>query len=73
VKGIISFNEHQNVEAEDDDRFRSLATTFPDTVGDNAQSQALIADDLAWELPYALAIGPPCRFAEAACASAPRQ
>ena len=31
-------------------------------VGDNAQWQTLIADDLLWELPYAGAIGHPGRL-----------
>src|SRR6185369_1659174 len=31
-------------------------------VGDNAQWQTLIADDLLWELPYAPAIGHPARL-----------
>ena len=31
-------------------------------VGDNAQWQTLIADDLVWELPYAAAIGHPARL-----------
>ena len=32
-------------------------------VADNVQWQALIADDLVWELPYAPAIGHPARLA----------
>jgi uncharacterized protein len=32
-------------------------------VGDNAQWQTLIADDLLWELPYAPSLGHPARLA----------
>jgi len=35
---------------------------FETLVGDNAQWQTLIADDLVWELPYAPAIGHPARL-----------
>lgn len=39
-----------------------LQRHFETLVGDNAQWQALIADDLVWELPYAPAIGHPARL-----------
>jgi ketosteroid isomerase-like protein len=39
-----------------------LRRHFETLVGDNAQWQTLIADDLAWELPYAPAIGHPARL-----------
>ena len=39
-----------------------LRRHFETLVGDNAQWQTLIADDLVWELPYAPAIGHPARL-----------
>ena len=39
-----------------------LQRHFETLVGDNAQWQTLIADDLVWELPYAPAIGHPARL-----------
>ena len=39
-----------------------LKRHFETLVGDNAQWQTLIADDLLWELPFAPAIGHPARL-----------
>jgi len=39
-----------------------LQRHFQTLVADTAQWQALIADDLVWELPYAPAIGHPARL-----------
>ena len=39
-----------------------LLRHFQTLVADTAQWQALIADDLVWELPYAPAIGHPARL-----------
>jgi ketosteroid isomerase-like protein len=39
-----------------------LQRHFQTLVADAAQWQALIADDLVWELPYAPAIGHPARL-----------
>jgi hypothetical protein len=39
-----------------------LRRHFETPVADNAQWQTLIADDLAWELPFAPAIGHPARL-----------
>jgi uncharacterized protein len=40
-----------------------LQQHFETLVGDNVRWRTLIADDLVWELPYALAIGHPARLA----------
>jgi uncharacterized protein len=40
-----------------------LQQHFETLVGDNVRWWTLIADDLVWELPYALAIGHPARLA----------
>jgi ketosteroid isomerase-like protein len=39
-----------------------LQRHFATLVGDNARWQALIADDISWELPYAPALGHPARL-----------
>jgi len=36
---------------------------FQTLIADNTQWQALLADDLVWELPYAVALGHPSRLA----------
>jgi uncharacterized protein len=50
--------EH-NILLKDDDRLRSLATTFPDTCRREGAMATLITDDVVWQLPYAPAIGHP--------------
>jgi len=40
-----------------------LQRHFQTLVADNTQWQALLADDLVWELPYAVALGHPSRLA----------
>ena len=62
LKGIISFNEHQNVKPKMTIASDLLQRHFQTLVEDNAQWQTLIADALVWELPYAPAIGHPARL-----------